>query len=154
ATAAKTNRGQVSPQRAIDCIENALTLPFDKALAETVRIIGELIPSEQAKALRYAFFSEREAGKLPDIGPSVQPKPLSTAAVIGAGTMGAGIAMCFADAGIPVQILESSAEALDKGLVRIDELYAEMVQKGRIKPEEKTKRLGLIMKATGYDAIG
>src|SRR5215472_469136 len=149
ATAAKTNRGQISPQRAIDCIENALTLPFDKAFAETVRIIGELIPSEQAKALRYAFFSEREAARLPDVDASVQAKPLNTAAV-----MGAGIAMCFADAGIPVQILESSAEALDRGLVRIDGLYAEMVQKGRIRPEDKAKRLRLITKVASYDAIG
>ncbi|HKX07555.1 MAG TPA: 3-hydroxyacyl-CoA dehydrogenase NAD-binding domain-containing protein, partial [Stellaceae bacterium] len=153
-TAARSNRGQISPQRAIDCIENAVTLPFDKAMAETVRIIGELIPSEQAKALRYAFFSEREAAKLPDIDASVQPKPLNTAAVIGAGTMGAGIAMCFADTGIPVQILESSAEALDKGIARIDGLYVEMVQKGRIKSEDKAKRLGLITKAASYDAIG
>jgi len=154
ASAARTNRGQISPQRAIDCIENALTLPFDKAFAETVRIINELIPSEQAKALRYAFFSEREAAKLPDIDASVRAKPLNTAAVIGAGTMGAGIAMCFADAGIPVQILESSAAALDKGLARIAGLYDEMVQKGRIKPEDKTKRLGLITKAAGYEVIG
>ncbi|HXP77499.1 MAG TPA: 3-hydroxyacyl-CoA dehydrogenase NAD-binding domain-containing protein [Stellaceae bacterium] len=154
ATAAKQTRGQISPQRAIDCIENALTLPFDKAFAETARIIGELIPSEQAKALRYAFFSEREAAKLPDIDASVQAKPLNTAAVIGAGTMGAGIAMCFADAGTPVQLLESSAAALDRGLARIDGLYAEMVQKGRITPEDKAKRVELIAKATSYDAIG
>jgi len=154
ATAARQNRGQISPQRAIDCVENAITLPFDKALAETVRIIGELIPSEQAKALRHAFFAEREAAKLPDIDPSVQAKPINTAAVIGAGTMGAGIAMCFADAGIPVQILESSTEALDKGIARIGELYQEIVQKGRIRPEDKAKRVGLITRATGYDAIG
>src|SRR5262249_1347456 len=92
--------------------------------------------------------------KLPDIDASIQPTPLNTAAVIGAGTMGAGIAMCFADAGIPVQILESSTEALDKGLARIDGLYAEMVQKGRIKPDDKAKRLGLITRAASYDAIG
>jgi 3-hydroxyacyl-CoA dehydrogenase len=153
-TAARQNRGQISPQRAIDCIENALTLPFDKAFAETARIIGELIPSEQAKALRYAFFAEREAAKVPDIDRSVEAKPINTAAVIGAGTMGAGIAMCFADAGIPVQILESSAEALDKGLGRIEQLYQEMVQKGRIRPEDKAKRVGLITRAAAYEAIG
>jgi 3-hydroxyacyl-CoA dehydrogenase len=154
ATAARQNRGQISPQRAIDCIENALTLPFDKAFAETARIIGELIPSEQAKTLRYAFFAEREAAKLPDIDQTVKAKPLNTAAVIGAGTMGVGIAMCFADAGIPVQILESSAEALDKGLGRIEQLYQEMAQKGRIKPEDKAKRVALITRAASYDAIG
>jgi 3-hydroxyacyl-CoA dehydrogenase len=153
-TAARQNRGQISPQRAIDCIENALTLPFDKAFAETARIIGELIPSEQAKALRYAFFAEREAAKVPDIDRSIEAKPINTAAVIGAGTMGAGIAMCFADAGIPVQILESSAEALDKGLARIEQLYQEMVQKGRIRPEDKTKRVDLITRAAAYEAIG
>jgi len=153
-TAARQNRGQISPLRAIDCVENAITLPFDKALGETQRIIGELIPSEQSKALRYAFFAEREAAKLPDIDRSVEVKPLRLAAVIGAGTMGAGIAMCFADAGIPVQILENSAAALDQGLARIDSLYQEMVQKGRIKAEEKTKRVGLITRASGYDGIG
>jgi 3-hydroxyacyl-CoA dehydrogenase len=150
----KQNRGQISPQRVIDCIENAITLPFDKAMAETIRTINELIPSEQAKALRYAFFAEREAGKVPDIDAKVAARPLRQAAVIGAGTMGAGIAMCFADAGIPAQILESSAEALDKGLARIGTLYDDMVQKGRIRAEDCAKRLSLITKAAGYDAIG
>jgi 3-hydroxyacyl-CoA dehydrogenase len=151
--AARRMRGQISPQRVIDCVENALTLPFDKALAETVRIINELIPSEQAKALRYAFFAEREAGKVAGIDPAAKPRPLENAAIIGAGTMGAGIAMCFADAGIPVQILESSPEALDRGLARIGELYAEMVGKGRIREEEREKRLALIARASGYEAI-
>jgi 3-hydroxyacyl-CoA dehydrogenase len=150
----KQNRGQISPQRVIDCVENAITLPFDKAMAETIRTINELIPSEQAKALRYAFFAEREAGKVPDIDAKVAARPLRQAAVIGAGTMGAGIAMCFADAGIPAQILESSAEALDKGLARIGTLYDDMVQKGRIRAEDRAKRLSLITKAASYDAIG
>ena len=153
ATAAKQNRGQISPQRAIDCLENAITLPFDEALAATSKIIGELIPSEQAKALRYAFFSEREAAKVPDIDQTVAARPIASAAVIGAGTMGAGIAMCFADVGIPVRILESSTEALDKGLARIDSLYEEMVQKGRIRAEDKAKRLSFIGKAPDYGAI-
>ncbi|MBV9522761.1 MAG: enoyl-CoA hydratase/isomerase family protein [Alphaproteobacteria bacterium] len=152
--AEKTNRGQISPQRVIDCVENAITLPFDKAMAETVRTINELIPSEQAKALRYAFFAEREAGKIPDIDGGVAARPLQHAAVIGAGTMGAGIAMCFADAGIPVQILESSAEALDKGMARIAQLYGEMVRKGRLRSEERDRRLARIGKAAGYESIG
>ena len=154
AAANRATRGQISPQRAIDCVENAAKLPFDEALAETVRIIGELIPSEQSRALRYAFFAEREAAKIPDIDASVAVKPIKTGAVIGAGTMGAGIAMCFADAGIPVQILESSSEALDRGMSRINDLYQEMVQKGRIREEDKRKRLGLIGRARGYDSIG
>jgi 3-hydroxyacyl-CoA dehydrogenase len=152
--AAKTNRGQISPLRVIDCVENAVTLPFDRALGETIRIINELIPSEQAKALRYAFFAEREAGKIPDIDKTIKPRPLRNAVVIGAGTMGGGIAMCFADAGIPVRILENSAEALDKGLARVEQNYQDMVQKGRIRAEDKAKRMGLISKAAGYDAIG
>ncbi|MBV8652489.1 MAG: enoyl-CoA hydratase/isomerase family protein, partial [Alphaproteobacteria bacterium] len=153
AAAAKQTRGQISPQSVIDCVEHAITLPFDKSVAETVRVIGELIPSEQAKALRYAFFAEREAAKVPDIDAAVKPRKLATAAVIGAGTMGGGIAMCFADAGIPVQILESSADALDRGLARIGEIYQDMVQKGRIRPEDKAKRMALIGKAQGYEAI-
>ncbi|HZS84635.1 MAG TPA: 3-hydroxyacyl-CoA dehydrogenase NAD-binding domain-containing protein [Stellaceae bacterium] len=152
--ASKQNRGQISPQKVIDCVANAITLPFDQAVAETIRVINELIPSEQAKALRYAFFAEREAGKVPDIEAGTAPRPLRGAAVIGAGTMGAGIAMCFADAGIPVRILESSAEALEKGLARIGKLYDEMVQKGRIGAAEREKRLGLIAKAAGYEALG
>ncbi len=154
AGAAKTNRGQISPQRVIDCVENALTMPFDQALGETIRTINELIPSEQAKALRYAFFAEREAGKIPDIDSTIKPRPVRNAVVIGAGTMGGGIAMCFADAGIPVRILESSTEALDKGLARVEQNYHDMVQKGRIRAEDKTKRMGLITRAAGYDAIG
>lgn len=153
AAAAKQNRGQISSQRVIDCVENALALPFEKAQAETVRIIGELIPSEQAKALRYAFFAEREAGKVANIDASAKPRTLARAAVIGAGTMGGGIAMCFAEAGIPVQILESSSAAFDTGLARIDRTYQDMVQKGRIRPEEKTRRMALIGRATGYEAI-
>jgi 3-hydroxyacyl-CoA dehydrogenase len=154
AGAAKSNRGQISPLRVIDCVENAITMPFDRALGETVRIIGELIPSAQAKALRYAFFAEREAGKVPDIDKTVAARKLRSAAVIGAGTMGGGIAMCFADAGIPVRILENSAEALDKGLARIEQNYHDMVQKGRIRAEDKTRRMGLIAKAAGYDDLG
>ena len=153
ATASKQNRGQISPQRAIDCLENAITLPFDEALAATSKVIGELIPSEQAKALRYAFFSEREAAKVPDIDQTVAVRPITSAAVIGAGTMGAGIAMCFADVGIPVRILESSAEALDRGLTRIEALYEEMVQKGRIDAAAKAKRLSYIGRAPDYGAI-
>jgi 3-hydroxyacyl-CoA dehydrogenase len=79
---------------------------------------------------------------------------LRNAIVIGAGTMGGGIAMCFADAGIPVRILETSADALNKGLARIEQNYQDMVQKGRIRAEDKAKRMGLISKASGYDAIG
>jgi 3-hydroxyacyl-CoA dehydrogenase len=154
AGAAKSNRGQISPQRVIDCVENAVTLPFDQALGETIRIINELIPSDQAKALRYAFFAQREAGKIPDIDNTIKPRPLRNAIVIGAGTMGGGIAMCFADAGIPVRILETSADALNKGLARIEQNYQDMVQKGRIRAEDKAKRMGLISKASGYDAIG
>jgi 3-hydroxyacyl-CoA dehydrogenase len=154
AGAAKSNRGQISPQRVIDCVENAVTLPFDQALAETIRIINELIPSDQAKALRYAFFAEREAGKIPDIDNTIKPRPLRNAIVIGAGTMGGGIAMCFADAGIKVRILENSAEALDKGLARVEQNYQDMLQKGRIRAEDKARRMGLITTATDYDAIG
>jgi len=152
--AAKSNRGQISPQRVIDCVENAATLPFERALGETIRTINELIPSEQAKALRYAFFAEREAGKIPDIDSTIKPRPVRNAVVIGAGTMGGGIAMCFADAGIPVRILENSVDALDKGLARVEQNYQDMVQKGRIRAEDKVKRMGLISKAAGYDAIG
>ena len=153
ATAARQSRGQISPQRAIDCLENVITLPFDEALAATVKTIGELIPSEQAKALRYAFFSEREAAKVPDVDQSVAARPIASAAVIGAGTMGAGIAMCFADVGIPVRILESSPEALDKGLARIDALYEDMVRKGRIDADTKAKRLSFIGKAPDYSIL-
>src|SRR5260221_13035193 len=116
-------------------------MPFDQALGETIRIINELIPSEQAKALRYAFFAEREAGKVPDIDSAIKPRPMRNAVVIGAGTMGGGIAMCFADAGIPVRILETPADALDKGLARIEQNYQNMLQKGRIRAEDKAKRL-------------
>ncbi|MCP3419609.1 3-hydroxyacyl-CoA dehydrogenase NAD-binding domain-containing protein [Bradyrhizobium brasilense] len=153
AQAEKQTRGQISPRRVIDCVENAFTLPFDKALAETMRIADDLLPSEQAKALRYFFFAERDAAKVREFGLSVRPRKIATAAVIGAGTMGGGIAMCFADSGIPVQILESSPEALERGLGIIDRNYQDMVQRGRISAEEKVRRMAHITKADGYEEI-
>ncbi|MEK9661190.1 MAG: 3-hydroxyacyl-CoA dehydrogenase NAD-binding domain-containing protein, partial [Alphaproteobacteria bacterium] len=102
------------------------------------------VASEQSQALRYAFFAEREAAKIPGIGREVQPRAMEAGAVIGAGTMGGGIAMSFADAGIPVTLVETSQEALDRGLGNIRRNYEGMVARGRIDQAECDRRLGLI----------
>jgi 3-hydroxyacyl-CoA dehydrogenase len=90
----------------------------------------KLLGDERSKALRYVFFAEREAAKVPGIDDSVKPRPIARAAVIGAGTMGGGIAMCFANAGIPVTLIETTQEQIDKGYARVRDTYGFSVKRG------------------------
>ena len=108
---------------------------------------------DEAKALRYAFFAEREVAKIPDAPKDLKPARIRTAAVVGAGTMGGGIAMSFADFGIPVKVLEVSREALDKGLQRVRDNYAISVKRGSLSQAEMDRRLPLIQPVDSYEAI-
>lgn len=152
--AAKKSPHNKAPQYAIDCIEAAFSLPFDEALEVERRLFSELEGSDVAKALRYAFFAEREAAKVPDAPPGFKPAGVTSAAVIGAGTMGAGIAICFADAGITVKLLEASAEALDRGLQRIRDIYAVKVKRGRMTVQEMDACLQFVQPVSHYEEIG
>ena len=113
----------------------------------------ELVNADEAKALRYAFFAEREAAKLPDMPAGIKPRDVSDPAVIGAGTMGGGIAMSFADFGFDVKIMDATKEALDRGMERIRANYATSVKRGSLKEDEMNRRLARIHPVEGYDDI-
>ncbi len=151
---ARRARNQIAPYNNIKAVQAACDLPFDEGIKRERELFGELVNSNESKALRYAFFAEREAQKLPDVPKGTPVRKIETAAVVGAGTMGGGIAMCFADAGIPVKVLEVSQEALDKGFERIRNNYEVSVKRGSLDAEEMERRFALLEKATEYDAIG
>ena len=140
----KRARGQESPVRAVDAVEAAATLPFEQGLKREREIFQELVTSTQSRALIHAFFAEREAMSIPDVPASMPTRPIKTAAVIGAGTMGGGIAMNFANAGIPVTMVETTDEALSRGLGVVRNNYAATVAKGRLDQAAMDRRIGLI----------
>ena len=144
AAAQKRARGQEAPLRCIDAVEAAANLPFEQGLKREREIFQELVTSTQSRALVHAFFAEREAMMIPDVPADTPTRPIRTAAVIGGGTMGGGIAMTFANAGIPVTVVETSPEALERGLAIVRNNYAATVARGRLDPVAMDKRLGLI----------
>jgi 3-hydroxyacyl-CoA dehydrogenase len=129
---ARRARNQKAPYHCIAAVEAACTLPFDDGIARERELFNELENSAEARALRYAFFAEREVAKLPDIPRETPLRPTETAAIVGAGTMGGGIAMSFAEFGIPVKLLEVSQEALERGLARIRGNYETSVKRGSL----------------------
>lgn len=152
-TALSKSKHLKAPQYAIDCIEAAAKMPFDEGVRLEHRLFSELESSDEAKALRYAFFAEREAAKFPGSTPNVKPEVVRSAAVVGAGTMGSGIAICFADAGIPVKVMEASREALDRGLQRIRDTYGVKVKRGRMTQEQVESRLKYVQPVTKYEEL-
>ncbi len=140
----KRARGLISPLRSVDAVEAAANLPFAEGLKREREIFQELVTSTQSRALIHAFFAEREAMSIPDVPPETPTRPVKSAAVIGAGTMGGGIAMNFANAGIPVTLVETAPEALERGLATIRGNYAATVAKGRLEQAAMDKRMGLI----------
>ena len=145
--------GAKSPRLCVEAVRGAVTMEFDAALANERRLFEELVTGDESRAQRHAFFAEREAQKarLPS---GTQPRPVKQAAVIGAGTMGGGIAMCFANAGIPVTVVEMEQSALDRGMARIAELYGISAKRGSITGAEGAARLGRITGRVGLDGIG
>jgi 3-hydroxyacyl-CoA dehydrogenase len=141
-----------APLRAVDAIE-AAGKAFDEGLAVERRAFLELMETPESKALRHAFFAERAAGKVDGITSSTPVRPLDQAAVIGAGTMGAGIAVALLDAGIPLWLVEADQAALDRGLARISGIYDGQVKKGKLTVSERDRRLTLLRPTLSYDAI-
>jgi 3-hydroxyacyl-CoA dehydrogenase len=148
----KRARGLNAPAAAIDAIRGALTLSFDEALARERIIFVALRDGEQSKALRHIFFAERAAAKV-DLPAGVKARKVERAAIIGAGTMGGGIAMCFANGGIPVNLIEVSAEALARGRDAIAKNYRGMVSRGSLAQDEMDRRVALIEGATDMGAV-
>ncbi len=139
--------------KCIDAVEAAVNLPFEDGLSFERGLFLQLVQTTESKALRHAFFAERSATKIPSIGDDTALREIRTAAVIGAGTMGAGIAMNFANAGIPVCLLETEQAALDKGLSTIRRNYENTLKKGRLTQEQLDKRMALISTTLDYEAL-
>ncbi len=152
-TAAKVARGFESPLAAIESIKNAANMPFDQGIAREREIFDECVASDQSKALRHAFFAEREVGKIPDVPRDTPTIDVNKVAVIGCGTMGRGIVIAFANAGIPVKVLEVSQEALDAGLEKIEKTYESSVAKGRLGEEDKNRILSTIGSTLDLDEL-
>jgi 3-hydroxyacyl-CoA dehydrogenase len=150
---AKKARGQIAPLKAIDAVEAAVKMPFDEGLAYERDLFNECLQSDQSKGLIHAFFGEREVAKVPGITKDTPVIPINRAAIIGAGTMGGGIAMVFANAGIPVLLKETDQAALDRGMATIQKNYENSVKKGRFTEAEMKKRLGLIQPTLTYDGF-
>ena len=142
-----------APLKCVDCVEAAVTKTFDEGLKVEQDSFLALVQTTESKALRHFFFGERAAAKIPDVPEDTPKRPIKSAAVIGAGTMGGGIAMNFANAGIPVVVLEVNQEALDKGLVTVRKNYESSLKKGRLTPEKFEQRTGLIQGTLSYDDI-
>jgi len=144
--------GQEAPLRAVDCVRAATENTFEEGLRLETEACSFLLGTPQAKALRYAFFAQRLAAKVPGLD-NIEPAPIASAAVIGAGTMGAGIAHCFIDAGIPVCLVDQSETPLKQALERIRAHYGRLVERGRLSRERADRALALITPGTTYEAI-
>ncbi|HXX43966.1 MAG TPA: 3-hydroxyacyl-CoA dehydrogenase NAD-binding domain-containing protein [Candidatus Acidoferrales bacterium] len=152
-SARKKQRGMTAPLAAIDAVEAATKLPFKEGSREERRLFVECLNSDQSKALIHVFFGEREVAKIPDIPTDVATIPVNAAGVVGAGTMGGGIAMVLANAGILVLLKEADQAALDQGLARIRKNYATSVERGRFTQGFVDERLKLIEPTLGYDGF-
>ncbi len=150
---ARQTRGFRAPESCIKAVEAAVNLPFDAGLKRERELFLELMASPESKAQRYFFFAEREAAKIPDVPPDTPAKEIKTAAVVGAGTMGGGIAMTFANVGIPVSVVEISREPLERGLAVVRKNYEATASKGRLTAADVDKRMGLIRGTTDFGAI-
>jgi 3-hydroxyacyl-CoA dehydrogenase len=150
-TAAKKQRGLLAPAAAADAVEAATKMPFEEGCRAEQKLFIECLFSEQSKSLIHVFFSEREVSKIPDIPKETPVIPIRSAAVVGAGTMGGGIAMVLANAGIPVLLKEADQAALDRGLVTIQMNYANSVKRGRFSQQFAEERLKRITPTLTYD---
>ena len=150
---AKKFRGFMAPENNIKCIEAAVNLPFDEGLQEERKLFMELMSGSQSAAQRYVFFAERQAAKIPDVPDDTPTIPIKKVGVIGAGTMGGGIAMNFLNAGIPVTIIEAKPENLERGVGIIRKNYENTAKKGRLTQDDVEKRMGLLTPSMEMEAL-
>src|SRR5438128_165032 len=146
-------RGREAPAACVEAVRNAIVLPFEEGLRREAELFRKLVAGDQSKAQRHIFFAEREAAKVPDMPDTTRPRQITRGAVIGAGTMGGGIAMCFANAGIPVTIVETGRDLLQKGLDRVAANYRMTVSRGGLDADEMERRMGLITGVTELEAV-
>lgn len=153
AALAKRQRGRLSPQKCVDAVEAAARLPFDEGIERERALFEDCMASPQRAALIHVFFGERAVAKVPGLDESVAPAEVKTVGVLGAGTMGGGIAMACANAGIAVALLETSQEALDHGLARMQANYDGSVKRGSLTAEQAAERMALIRPTLDFQAL-
>src|SRR6201999_240254 len=149
----KKARGLEAPFAAADAVGAAIDLPFDEGLKKEREGFLKLVASDQSKAQRYAFFSEREAAKVAGVPDGTKGRDVKSVAIIGAGTMGGGIAMSFANAGIPVTLIETGDEQLKRGLGIMQKNYDATAARGGIPADAPAKRMGLIKGVVGIENV-
>lgn len=149
----KRARGQMAPQNIVACVEAAVQLPINEGLQKERELFMECMQSSQSAAMRHMFFAERESAKVKGLPKDTPLREIKSVAIIGGGTMGGGIAMNFANVGIPVKLLEINDEALQRGLGIIDKNYSITVNKGKLSEEQKQLCLALIQGTTNYDDL-
>ena len=154
ARVARQARGQVSPLKCVDAVEAAVRLPFEEGVKIERAMFLELVASDQSKALRHAFFAERAAAKIAGLPEDTPTRRIERAAVIGFGTMGGGIAMSFANAGIPVTVLETTQQALDNGLAACRRNWEASAQKGKMTAQQVEARMALLQPTLRYQDLG
>src|SRR5262245_59038154 len=149
----RASRGYPAPLEIVGCAEAAASKPFDEGRKHEREAFARLVGTTESKSLRHAFFAERQTTKIPDVPEDTPVRELKKAAVLGAGTMGGGIAMNFANAGIPVTLIDMNDAAVQKGLGIIKKNYAATVSKGRLKQEDMDKRMALISPSTDFSSV-
>ena len=154
ATLGKTARGARAPFAAVEAIEACLTMDFDTGSRREIELFAGCVLSVESKAMRHLFFAERDVSKIPDVPKDTPVRAIARAAVVGAGTMGGGIAMTYANAGIPVLLKDVDRAALDRGMSVIRGNYESTVAKGRMTPEAMARTLALITPTTSYEGFG
>src|SRR6266404_3955945 len=147
-------RNLFAPQRIVDAIEAAVTLPFDKGIARETELFIQCQQHSQAKALQHVFFAERKAANIPGLGKDVASREIQTVGIIGAGTMGGGISMNFLNAGVPVTLLEATQDALDRGMTVIRKNYENTAAKGRLTTDQVQARMSLLKPTMSYADLG
>jgi 3-hydroxyacyl-CoA dehydrogenase len=150
---AAVSRHFPAPGQCIDAIEAGVIKGFEHGLAREREGFLALVQTPESRALRHAFFGERAASKIPDVPSDTPTRAIKQVAVVGAGTMGGGIAMNFVNAGLPVTLLETKQEALDRGLATIRKNYEATVKKGKLMPQALESRMALITPSLSYDAL-
>ena len=153
AQVAKTMRNRLSPIKLLDALQAAAEKPFDEGLEVEKAVSASLPQATEARALRHLFFAEREVRKIPGLSPSVTPRPIGHIGIIGAGTMGGGIAMAFANAGLPVTMVDAKQEALDRARATIRKNYERSVSRGSLAGDQLEARMKLIALALDYTAV-
>src|SRR5438309_8454078 len=149
----KKARGLEAPFAAADAVRAAIDLPFDEGLKKEREGFLKLVSSDQSKAQRYAFFSEREAAKIAGVPEGTKPRKVDRVAIVGAGTMGGGIALSFANAGIPVTLIETGEEQLKRGMGVMQRNYEATAARGGIPADAPAKRMALINGVVGLENV-